>query len=802
MNWEGSSWQEPSLRPADRLRFALIVPRTLAPHPNRGPGSELRPDQALALTVQVRLKNLRDYTRDLDDAPTISEMGSSPVWAWRLVAAFRLRVLEEDPDPLVEVAGEAPDAPSRAASAVAAACALLDSDRLEQGLELLERALGGRDHDMVDRAWLGAQRARFCRQVGRIDESVEAARRVRETLAPVSDDPTADAIAAATAFLIDRPDGWTGQSFAAAMIAGDGLAAWWRAQEGGQGEEAITRRSFQEWGRDPSVTFGGEDVAANRLFAAAMMSSHAVDHGGWAGRTAEIGRDRLLRLDRRGDPAEAAAALGDLRRGGDEKSLKLAVGRLLSDGPAAAVAGAGEALDLRWPSRTGALADLVLVERGGDVFDAASAERLAGELLEAIVDPDPLAARITPTFLLDVQLLASLAGVISVAGPRRWQAAIDLFPGLPAQGGLAARQWANLLWTLPAEAWSKEDALRAAQGARRHEEVLEHALLGVAWRRGGDPDARDRLIAAATSGSLAALGELGNVTVLGSDVADELIAALAVQVEARVEKARSGSVSIGGADPAEGLALLDLWHPGVASWEPLFALLGEEAVPASYQRRVLVLLAASAGRLPPSVKVRLAPLLRRLSEAEPPRSSPLEAEPDARGPALELAIATGAIPPEEAAEIALPWLSGGADRRRWAAHAAYRLARPEDVGALTVLAADPDPSVRASASAALAALGPGAPGGEDRIAQVLRMAEDDGGVEVASAVADALAAGGWRGEVATRARSRFRDHLSAAVRRIAAQEPDPEALRRDDDDPGLDPFANPYRRKTLERLRG
>jgi hypothetical protein len=803
MSWEGSSWREPAVPHADRLRFALIVPRVLAPHPNRGPETELRPDQALALAVLVRLGNLRDYSKGIDDVPNISEMGASVDWGWRLVDAFRVRVLDEDPGPLVTVAHGAPDASSAAASAAAAACALLDSDRIEDAISFLSEALDRTDYGVVDRAWLEIQRARLQRQVGRLDEASEGARGARDALSSVAGDPTADAIAAAATTLIERPGDLNAKSFAATMIAGDTVASWWRAQEVGRADNAIAQRAFQGWARDRSVTLGGEDAAVTGLLAAAMMSSHAADQGGWAARHAAIGRDGLIRLDRLSDPDEASSALGELRIGGDEKSLKLAVARLLSDGPAAAVARAARGVDLRRPTGSGLLVDLVLVERGGDVLEGLEAERLAGQLLEAIDDPDSLAARTRPSFLLEVQLLGSLTGILLAAGRRTWDAVIDRLPRLaPQEGQLAAREWANLVWTLPAEAWGTEDALRTAEGAARHDEVLEQALLGVAWRHGDDPVARDRLIEAARAGSLSALGELGNVTALAGDVAGELISALAARVDARTAKAREGTVSFGGVDPAEGLVVLDLWHQAVASWEPLLDLLGEDAVPASYKRRVLVILAASAGRIPAEVKTRLAPILRRLQVTEPARSSPFDPEPDARGPALELGIATGAVDSKAAAEITLPWLSGDADRRRWAAHAAYRLARPEDIGVLCVLAADRDPSVRASASAALAVLGRAAPGGEDPAALALRMAEADGGVEVASAVAGALASAGWRGELGERARRHFRDHLSAAVRAIAARDPDPDSLPGDDRDPGLDPFANPYGRQTLEQLRG
>jgi hypothetical protein len=802
MRWEKSSWTKIELPPADRLRYALIVPRLLSPHPNRGAGSELRPDQGLALAVQVRLNNLREYTRELEDVPKISEMNASAVWGWRFVGAFSSRLLDDDPGPLAAVAGQAPDGPSRAAASVAAACALLDRGRVDDGLAFLEQALDGQTYSPVDLAWLEAQRARFDRQVGRLAEASAGAYRARAILEPVSGDPTADAIDAGAAALINSLAGFEKASFEAAMIAGDTVAVWWRAQELASANGRIAQRGFEKWARDRTVTVGGEDVAANRLLAAAIMSSHAVDQGGWAGRTAAIGRDQLLRLDRSADPEEAAAALDSLRKGGDDKSLRLAATHLLADGPAAAVATAARSVDLRHSTQTSVLADLVLLERGGDVLDRRSAERAADRLLEYIFDPSALTERTTPHFLLGVQLVETLTGVIQAAGPRGQRELTERISQLPAQKGeLEAREWANLLWTIPAEAWSEGTARRAAVDAERHAQVLERALLGIAARYGGEGKARERLIAEALEGSLSALGQIGDVTELSSDVAGKLVGILAAAVRGRIEEATSGSISLGVPDPAEALGVLNLWHPEAASWEPLIELLGDDRVHPVYKRRALLVLAASADRIPASIRGPLRPLVSRLIEEGPVRHSPLEDEPDVRGPALDLGIAIGAIDEATASEIVLAWLAGDDGRRRWAAHAAYRLARCEDIGLLSALASDPDPSVRAAASAALTAMSPDAPMAEESIRRALRLAQVDPGVEVPRAMASALAGAGEGGEFADWIRRGLRQHISATVRSLASQQPDGDSADPSGPGPQVSPFDNPYRRTTLQQLR-
>jgi hypothetical protein len=796
MSWEGSSWEKVELAQADRLRYALIVPRLLWPHPNRGAGSELRPEQALALIVGVRLRDLQRYTTEVDGVPRISQMASSPDWAWRFAGAFWARVYEEDPRPLVAAVAEARDSSRRAAATVAAACGLLDFDEIDAGLEILEGALDHDDYVPVDRAWIQAQRARFLREVGRLEEGLEAARIAQDTVRPLSGDPTADAIDAGAASLVNALTDFEKENFAAAMIAGDTVATWWRWHESAVANDRIAQADFERWARDRRVVFGGEDIAGNRLLAAALMSSHAVDQGGWANRVAALGREQLLHLDRHSDSADVTAALGALRRGGDHRAIELAATHLLEAGPATAVAGAAGYVDLEKSTRTTIHADLILLRVAGDVLQPPLAAKFARELLDRIAEPSLLAERTSPGFLLDVQLIESLTGIIGAAGLHGQHAVVGRLPDLPPQDGLAAREWANLIWTLPEDAWTEATARRAAGDAGRHEDVLEQALIGVASRFGNDPAARGRLLEEAIDGSLAAVAEIGDVTKLSEEVADRLIGALSAAVRSRLEEARSGKVSIGGRDPAEALAVLNLWHPAVADWDPLIEVLAGDWVPARYQHRLLVVLAASVDRISPEVRRVLAPLASRLAEDQAVSHAILGEDPDVRGPALDLGIAIGAIDDDVASEMLVAWLSGDEVRRRWAAHAAYRLARREDIGLLIALAADDDPDVRAAAISALAALASGSDGVAlaAPVHEVLRRAADDPGVEVPVALAAALVS--RTGELAERLRRALRRSISARARSLASR-------RRGQEGPGINPadsgfqvnpFANPYRK--------
>ncbi|HET8815621.1 MAG TPA: hypothetical protein VFM51_11800 [Solirubrobacterales bacterium] len=800
MKWEGSSWEGYEPSEDARIRYALIVPRLLAPHPNRGAEGSLRPDQGLALAVLVRIHNLQSYLSELDDTPDFSELGQSSDWSWRFVGAFFER-LEGDTTILLDVAKEAPDAPSRAAASVAAACALNDLARVDEALLLMEAAQEVGGYGPVDRAWLDVQQARFSREIGHLDQALSLANDVRSRLMAVEGDPTADAIDASAAALIlalrfpDSPE-----FFAQALVAGDSVATWWRVQAISSSTGATVKREFEAWARDTRITIGGEDVPYNRMLAASLMTSHSGDQIGWANQTSAIAKDALLRLDRRADSDHVREGLTGLRRGGDEKALKVALVHLAQDGPAEAIRAAASEVELSRSTHTTAAADLTTFELSGDLLDSGTADRAVSELLSILAEPKQFSERTTPTFLLEVKLVETLAGVLPAAGDLRRRAVIERLREMAPVGEdnqLLAQAWANLLWSMPTAAWSQELAQELGSGADRHHTVLEQALLGIAVRHGGDDEARKRLLREAREGSPAALGELGSVVELSEEAAAEIIARLSERVRDRIAEA-TGRISHGGRDPAEALAVMNLWHPAMAEWDPLLELLRTEGMADSYMLRTLVALASSAERIPPSVARRLRPTITDLVSRTPLERSPFDSRADVRGPALDLAVAIGAIEDDRAAAIVLEWLAGDGAKRRWAAHVAYRLQRCEHIGMLSALTQDPDPAVRAAAAAALAALLPPGAGEDDPVARALQKAALDPGVEVSRGIAGSLAGAGRVGPIADRLRRQLSRSISASVRLLAVEEPNPQIAKESDLSPGGNPLMNPYRREEEE----
>jgi Domain of unknown function (DUF4365) len=90
--WEGSPWNRRSIPPRDRLRYALLTPRLIAPHPNLQV-EEFAPEEAIALIIEMRLGGLTPspFPWDNTKTPPLAECRASvspklrllgePIWA-------------------------------------------------------------------------------------------------------------------------------------------------------------------------------------------------------------------------------------------------------------------------------------------------------------------------------------------------------------------------------------------------------------------------------------------------------------------------------------------------------------------------------------------------------------------------------------------------------------------------------------------------------------------------------------------------------------------------------------------------
>ena len=347
---------------------------------------------------------------------------------------------------------------------------------------------------------------------------------------------------------------------------------------------------------------------------------------------------------------------------GDDKAIELAVRQLAVDGPATAITLAAADVDLNQSTHTTGKTDLLLMQHGGDLLDPATAERTVGWLLATLREPSAFLPRTTPSYLVALQLIDTLAGVVPAAPPEAQEAVIQFLVELPAQSDQAhATSWARVADALPPDSWEKEAIQQLASRSEDHWS-LQIVIQELAARY--DPDVRAALLAEAEGGSLDALGALHTTDGLSAEAITRLIQQLSEQVTQQVSEAHAGRYEGGGPDVGRTLVILNAWHPEQANWEPIFTLLPDPAVAPDHKHGTLQALAAMASQLPEDARARVAPIARSLAESSP-SAIPALFGPHHSGVAAHLAVALGAYDEEGTSEQLLKLLAGTSDERLW-----------------------------------------------------------------------------------------------------------------------------------------
>jgi hypothetical protein len=467
----------------------------------------------------------------------------------------------------------------------------------------------------------------------------------------------------------------------------------------------------------------------------------------------------------------AQEGLSALRLAGATDALELAVRRLVADGPAAAVAAIAAEVHLDASTKTTGPTNLILLRCGGPVLDEATADRTVGWLLATLIDTVPFVERTTPSFLVPLRLVETLAAVVQAASTGARRSVVAHVLGLPPQGDqLMARSWAEVVRAL-GSAWDAPASRAAGKRAGAHHDTLKFPLLGVAAVH--HPGVRNELLDSVRTGSLAALNAYGDVRELPPEVVEALIHMLAQRLRQKITDAHAGTFGIGGSDTGREITLLNLWHPASADWDQLLTFMGDSMVNGGDKRGGLQLLATLADRIPADQRARLVEIAAVIGSAQQsPAASLFGPVQDAEGAAAVLVVAMGGHSESEHAGMLQRLLAGSTDQRTWAARLARRRGDPEDTGVLFTLTHDTEPDVRASAAdglALLVATGRGGPFAEAGLRHCLK----DPGIRVPLAVAGRLADTPTTNSVAQAALEILTKHAYAPVRHSASTPPEP-----------------------------
>ncbi|MCP4308719.1 MAG: DUF4365 domain-containing protein [bacterium] len=751
------------IAPGRRLRHALVAPRIVAPHRNRGYEEAIGPEEAIALLAQGRFL---DVTRFVDKHKTVPDLQariSVADWRWHFARAFWTWALTDDVSDLRQVFEDAPRGGAQVASGVFLACALRRQERHDDAIRNLESLLESDDLGPVDHGWVLVQRSRLRAELGEIAGARSDAADAQRSFVGDADDVTVSALAAAAAWQLFATADVGNKDVGSVLTAADTAVAWWRSQTILWGLDEASKQRFREWAEDPSTRWPAEDRESLNLFAAELNADLTGEHGTWRA-VAELGaRHRLMAAARSDDEVdELTQGLDALRRSGEASALKLAVAHLRRVGPVESISAAATRLTFGGWTHTTAQANLEFFAVAGDLVEPDAASGWVAWLAGQWDDPSDLANRVRPTFLLHHAFAEAIAGLLPAAGPAAHRRSAELLVTGPREEVTASAFARWIGWLDYNELTAETVGQLNGIAGEDHGQVGAHLLGWLADH--GHTDAKREVVERALAGDLHALSCMGAVTELEATGAARLIDMFEQMVRLTITQAANSSYSFGGFDEGRGLALFNCWFPDIARWDPLVDLLLDQRVAAEDKRAALELLSELADRLPQGVRAALAAnidVIGQTASRDSPGGSTIG------GLGVVLGVATGGIK-GQAAESALARLALGSVQDRQDAASLLGRGMCESMRPLLAsFIADDRASVRRSAANAIGRLAASASDG--MVVELAQMIVSDRGVAVPSALVAGLSRGAQSTELGRDIARKLLIHRSATVRRLAAR---------------------------------
>lgn len=759
--WEGSAWDGAStVAQAALLRYSLVTPRLVAPHPNKGQ-TELDALEAIAVLTQMRLSEIQRLGDD--GGVDIDEARASDSWEWRLFAVLYDWVTEGARDGFAGVIEDAESADRRVAASVCLAVALLEDGRPGDAAQLLQRELDADEADPTDRAWVLAQLSQCLQEFGDLAGARQAALDVQARHRTGSSDPTASAFAASAASVVFSLGNWDEPTLVGAIRSSDTVASWWRSQTMVSGLANHFDESFKSWVGDSSTTFASGDQAWLKLRSTMLLAGFAADRPGWRNAGSRLARRQLMTTS---DTGAVVAALDALRLSGEDKLIKPVVTRLLRLGPTEALERVGSQLDFAASTRSSLQADIEFVRNAADVLVTADCERFLDWALSTLDDPSVLMNRLSPTFLISHAILGMLRSLTNAVGRTGRRRVIEHLLALPELNDqLVAQGYGRVLAAIPEEEWLVSDLDRLRE--RPSEDNWEFTDDVATLLARTDPAFRATLASRIEGGDLSALHSYGNVTELDAGTAARAIESLGRAVRDQADAARCGSFGLGGYDALDALVLLNAWHPEVSDWDAVEEILSFPGAHPEHVGGGIRRLGVLAEHVPGIVRDRLRPHLERLARsAAPDPAMVFRSSIDAR---RESAIALAVLYPDGVSDADLmTLLRGDAPLRLAAVEIVTARGLESDLSLLAVLTNDADLDVRAGAVEGLSswiARGVSSVEASDLLRKVLAEA----GPQFAVRVSGALLRDGVDEGAASLLAGMLSDHPSAIVRQRVAR---------------------------------
>ena len=587
-SWEGSILEGISEIPNEvRLRYALIAPRLIAPHPNLTV-SDISSVEAIALLSLKRIGEVTARYKEVQELLDPEKSAKSDDLLWRLYSALFEWVVNEQVDSVLNFPSADTEADIAAAIEVIKATVLFEKHLPQRACKELRDALARDDYSPVDYAWLQLHLVRNLIEIGEFDQAQGLALEVSLIGQIEYKDPSARYLAGVAmdfVFQLHSRVGSMGfeaeeQNLTKAIKARDTAASWWRTQILVSGLSDFVEKTYSQWSDNDDITiWKAYDTVVLRMRSASLIAGFAADTNNWRYAVVLLARYFLVFST---DTNKLVYALNLLRIAGAKNELKLAVSHFLRFGPIEPLVQIVNELSLDDSTRISLRCDFALIEKCAPILDTSSADKYALWLLREIENPSKnYAFRFYHWYVSEViEMLAKIYNACSSEVMVKIHDHLITMPGV--EDDLRADAYSKLIASIVEDDIAKGkvwDSGKLAKLAARGD--IDKADLKKAIERlvsTHDSEIREGLLERIEAGDIDALESWGNLTDLPKPAVQGMLGNLSNQIDDIIKDAHSREYKTVKFNRLSVLIKLNIWHPDCANWQPCLKMLQDRLV--------------------------------------------------------------------------------------------------------------------------------------------------------------------------------------------------------------------------------
>jgi len=626
---------------ADRLRYALIAPQLIVPHPHL-PLRTFSSAEAIALLSLAQMLMLKG-TMEYKITGALRSHHDDPLW--RLYYALFKWIDKRQTDAILSFSSANVEANVAAAAEVIKATVLFEEHLPQRACEILKDALAARDdYNPVDLAWLQVHLARNLIEIGEFDEAWDLALEASLIGRREYQDPTARYVAGVAMEFVFQLNDLTGRQeaqnlFRTIMKYSPDSSSWLRTQILAGGLTDFIEKNYPQW-RDAEIILGKEyDNTIVKAHSTSLITGFAADANAWRPAVAAFACYCLLSA---ASTDELVYALNILRVAGAQDELELATSQFLHFGPVEPLTRIMNELSLKDATKSSLPCDFALVGNCVALLDTSAVDNHALWLLNELKNPSK-----TYVFGISrwyeneiIQVLAKIYGACSSEVMAKIQDYLITIPGI--QDLELAASYAKLIKSIIADDLSqgKEWDSEKLQTLVARGNIDTDLLKGTIEQLRAVHDTNyDRLFGKIRIGDLNALASWQDFDNLPDGIVQRAVLHLANLVDYIIATAASGTLPGPYSRSYSHLSILvrlNISHPHCAHWRPCLRMFNNHVSAIDLVPGIETMI-DEYQKIPADVARDMRePLMRLMGESEKLRIIYPDRDADVRGPASAL----------------------------------------------------------------------------------------------------------------------------------------------------------------------